>query len=1179
MNTVFQDTFSEEIWNLTYKDHNDNNVNDTFRRVAKAIASVEETEELKTIWEENFYDMLTNFKGVPGGRILSNAGTEWNGTTLMNCFVGPRAKTDIDSLQGILFHLEAQAKTLKSEGGWGENFSYIRPRGAFIHGIGVETPGAIKYMELFDKTSEIITAGSGRKSEEKKAKGKIRKGAQMAVLDVWHPDIIEFITAKQQSGRLTKFNVSVNVSDVFMDRLKKILKIQEILNDVIPGTGTYTQEAHEENLKNLEELDKWDLIFPDTQFSQYKKVWDGNIKLWLEKGYPVKVYNTVSIRWLWNLIMESTYNRAEPGILFLDRANYFNPLYYGETIFATNPCITGDTLIATADGRNAVSIKQLVEEGKSFPVYSTDIKTGQVQIKMARNPRKTGINKEVCKITLDDGSTFKATPNHKVLLRNLTYVEVKDLKAGDSVFPFYSFESNGYRQISMVGTKMIGGNHRNRRQYRVISEFYNGIIDAKKYAIHHKNCDSTDDRIENLEIMLHEDHIEFHAAKMRGKNNPYHKMTDEWKYNFAAHFGSSNGRFTNISNDELIKYGKEIFKKHGKITQKLWREFARNNKKKKINVYVESPFRFGNWSNFKNQVANNHKIVKIEFIGQEDVYNITVDDNHNYHIITSHQDDKFITSSGVCIKNCGEQVLSPGNICCLGTLNLTQFVNQASNGFILSKIKKYVGYMVRFLDNVNTYSTAPLPEYVESMKKKRRIGLGIMGWGSALFMMKIKFASEEANTIRDELMLTIARAAYETSIDLAIEKGKFEYCDPALHASGPFIEQIKLSSDYMEKLYTHGIRNASLMSQQPNGTTSIFANITSGGIEPVFMPEYIRTTIVPSIPEDMLDVTPKYYEGEWKETKVFKFTKEGTDEILKGKFNGITYKIDKSRGLTREVLCEDYGVRWLKAKGEWDPKASWAVTTNQISAIEHVNDLKGFSKFTDSACSKTINIPNEYSFDDFKNIYLDAYETGYIKGLTTYRAGTMAAVLSATDEKTASNVDEEIIVEEVKMPTSSPAVVKILKAEGRKWYLTIIHAENSDRPYALFVHTNSPEKGVTTNDAVERLIALARKKKIKEKYISDLEAKVQNENNVSKITRSLSLLLRHGVLIKNIVYELNKVENVFVGSFLFQITKFLTQYIKDGTKVEDAQCQECGSTNVIFSEGCYKCVNCGSSKC
>ena len=852
--TTFQDPFSEEIWNITYKDHNDADVNNTFRRVAKAIASVEQTDELKATWEDNFYDMLTNFKGVPGGRILSNAGTEWEGTTLMNCFVGPRIKYDIDSLSGILKVLDDQAKTLKSEGGWGENFSYIRPRGAFIHGIGVETPGAVKYMELFDKTSEIITAGSGKHSSERKAKGKIRKGAMMGILDIWHPDIIEFITAKQQPGRLTKFNVSVNVSDAFMKRLKDVIELEK--------SGMQDGSSIE---SYLQELDKWKLIFPDTTHPQYKKVWSGDIKLWQEKGFPVKVYNTVSVRWLWNLIMESTYNRAEPGVLFLDRANFYNPLNYGETIFATNPC--------------------------------------------------------------------------------------------------------------------------------------------------------------------------------------------------------------------------------------------------------------------------------------------------------------------------GEQTLSPGNICCLGTLNLTQFVNQAATGFILPKLKKYVGYMVRFLDNVNSFSSAPLPEYTDSMRKKRRIGIGVMGWGSALFMLKTKFASDQANAIRDELMQTIARTAYEASIDLAIEKGMFEYCVPAKHIDAAFITQLKLSSEYMEKLRTTGIRNSSLMSQQPNGSTSIFANVVSGGIEPIFMPEYIRTTIVPTVPEDMIDITPKYYEGEWKETDVFKFAKEGTDQILKGKFNGVTYKIDKSRGLTREVLCEDYGVRWLKARNEWDPKAAWAITTTEITAIEHIIDLTGFSKYTDSACSKTINIPNDYSFEDFKNIYLDAYDTGYIKGITTYRSGTMASVLSAVDEKNASSDDEEIIVDEVKMPASSPAIVKILRAEGRKWYLTVIQAENSTRPYALFVHTNSSEKGVTTNDAVERIIAVARKKKIKEEYITGLEEKMQNENNVAKITRGISLLLRHGVLIKNIVYELNKIEGVYVNSFLFQITKFLSQYIKDGTTVEGTQCTECHSHNVVFSEGCYKCVNCGNSRC
>jgi ribonucleoside-diphosphate reductase alpha chain len=528
---------------------------------------------------------------------------------------------------------------------------------------------------------------------------------------------------------------------------------------------------------------------------------------------------------------------------------------------------------------------------------------------------------------------------------------------------------------------------------------------------------------------------------------------------------------------------------------------------------------------------------------------------------------------------CGEQTLSPGNICCLGTINLTQFVDFVNNSFDLTKIKKYVGYMVRFLDNVNSYSSAPLPEYRESMEKKRRIGLGVMGWGSSLFMIKTRFASERANAIRDELMSTIARTAYETSIDLAVEKGKFELCDPTKHAEGEFIRRLGLSDEYMTKLKNFGIRNASLLSQQPNGNSSIYANVVSGGIEPVFMPEYIRTVIVATLPTEMVSVTPKWFEGEWKETEVFKFTKEGDEEILKGEFGGVTYKIDRNRGLTKEVLCEDYGVRFLKSKNEWDPTADWAVTTTNLSVNDHVSDLEGFAKWTDSACSKTCNIPFDYPYDDFKDLYLKVYKTGFIKGFTTYRSGTMTTVLSAKEEKEATNEDEEIILENVKLPDSAPASMKTLKAEGRKWYMTVIWNEQQTRPFALFVHTNHHEKNVTTHDAVEKLVDLAQRKGIPQDHIDAVMAKISLNDNVSKIARVISLNLRHGVLIKNIVAVLEQVENVYAGSFIFQIKKYLSSFIKDGEKVEGAVCQECGSSNIVFEEGCSKCMSCGSSKC
>jgi hypothetical protein len=528
--------------------------------------------------------------------------------------------------------------------------------------------------------------------------------------------------------------------------------------------------------------------------------------------------------------------------------------------------------------------------------------------------------------------------------------------------------------------------------------------------------------------------------------------------------------------------------------------------------------------------------------------------------------------------NCGEQTLAPGGVCNLGSLNLTQFINKDRTGFDLKKIAKYTKHLNRFLDNVNSLSNTPLPEYTDSMKNKRRVGIGILGWGSALFMLKVRFGSEQAAELREQIMSTIAKEAYKSSIDLAEEKGMFTYCNPELHAKGPFIQSLNLSAEYMKKLQTTGIRNSSLLSIQPTGNTSILANVVSGGLEPIFMPEYIRTVIVGTMPEEIADVCPKWYEGAWHETEMFKIVLEGDEEILRGVGpNGTVYKIDKNRGLTKEVLCQDYGVRWLSERNEWDPSADWAVTTLNLGVNDHVTDLKGFARWVDSAMSKTVNVPNDYSFEDFQNIYLDSFNSGVVKGVTTYRSGTMTTVLSAKEETL--NGEEEIILEDVKVPNQAPAMVSTIKADGKKWYLTTILDNSGVRPIAFFVHTNHYEKTVTTHDAVERLIKLATDKGIPSKWIEDTQKKMDIDNNPTKIARAISLNLRHGVLIKNVVAVLDHVEDIYVGSFLFQIRKFLSTYIKDGEKVEGEKCSNCGGTNIIFSEGCKRCNNCGSSRC
>lgn len=175
--------------------------------------------------------------------------------------------------------------------------------------------------------------------------------------------------------------------------------------------------------------------------------------------------------------------------------------------------------------------------------------------------------------------------------------------------------------------------------------------------------------------------------------------------------------------------------------------------------------------------------------------------------------------------------------------------------------------------------------------------------------------------------------------------------------------------------------------------------------------------------------------------------------------------------------------------------------------------------------------------------------------------------------------DASVIVTDVSLPDDTPARVKTLRAEGKKWYVTVAYHPDSNQPFALFCHTHNKEKGAQTSDAVDRMISLARKSGILEEHVVKLEEKILNENNVTKLTRTISLLLRHRVPIKNIVRTLDQMEDIFVGSFLFQIKKFLSQYVKDGEKVEGGKCNDCGSENLQYSEGCMVCMDCGSSKC
>jgi len=394
--TQFLNEFSKEIYEQTYK-FSDENINTTHLRVAKDLASVE-TDQVH--WTQQFLKMLENFNFVPGGRITSNAGTDLKGTTYINCFVDGFLGEDQDSMEGILDTLRRQALILKSEGGYGFCADVMRPRGTFIRGIGNESPGSVRMLDMWDTQSSVITEGSGKKSKNKNAKGKIRKGAQMVTMSIWHPDIEEFITAKQTSGRLTKFNMSVLMTDDFMTAVEKNLP--------------------------------WNLEFPIVS-DTYKKEWNGNLGEWKEKGYETEVYKTFeNANELWEMITTSTYTRNEPGILFVDSMNRMNNLKYCEYISATNPCVSGDTWVTTTNGDvRMCNLVKRYKNGESFKVMSYNLLTKELEEKDVKLAMKTRENANVINITLEDDRTLTLTPDHKVHTENRGWIKADDLTSED----------------------------------------------------------------------------------------------------------------------------------------------------------------------------------------------------------------------------------------------------------------------------------------------------------------------------------------------------------------------------------------------------------------------------------------------------------------------------------------------------------------------------------------------------------------------------------------------------------------------------------------------------------------------------------------------------------------------------------------------------------------------------
>ncbi|MFY0681465.1 MAG: adenosylcobalamin-dependent ribonucleoside-diphosphate reductase [Thalassovita sp.] len=488
---------------------------------------------------------------------------------------------------------------------------------------------------------------------------------------------------------------------------------------------------------------------------------------------------------------------------------------------------------------------------------------------------------------------------------------------------------------------------------------------------------------------------------------------------------------------------------------------------------------------------------------------------------------------------CGEQPLPPYGACLLGSVNLARLVAnpfEAGAEIDLNKLDELVRLAIRMMDNVVDVSQFPLHEQAQEAQNKRRIGLGVTGLADALLMVGLRYGSDEAAAKTEEWLKLIARASYLASVDLAKEKGAFPLFDAEKFlASG---NMMQMDDDVREAIREHGIRNALLTSIAPTGTISLYAGNVSSGIEPVFAYAYTR-------------------------------------------------KVLQKDGSRTEEEVVDYAVQMWRDKFGDKELPDHFVNAQTLEPLAHVKMQAAAQKWVDSSISKTINCPEDISFEAFKSVYMEAYETG-CKGCTTYRPNDVTgSVLSVSeDSEKAPEVDAGADVIYMAEPLDRPQAL-----EGHtyklKWpdsehaiYLTIndITVGGHRRPFEVFINSKNMEHYAWTLALTRMISAVFRRGGDVSFVVEELKAVFDPRGGAWVQGKYIpSILAAIGNVIEQHLIRIDFIEGEGMG--LKSDPKAQVQVMAVGETPRGKSCPSCGQFDVQMVEGCMTCMSCGHSKC
>ncbi len=1061
---------------------------------------------------EAFYDMMVDGFFIPNSPTLMNAG-KGNGLQYSACYVLPVG----DSMEEIFDSVKAAAIIHKSGGGTGFAFSRLRPKDDLVASTGGRASGPVSFLRVFNSATEAVKQGG------------TRRGANMGILRVDHPDILEFIDCKLDGG-ITNFNISVAVTDVFMDALAR----GEDYDLVNPHNGDVTQR--------------------------------------------------LSAREVFERMVRAAWRSGDPGMVFLDRINASpaNPTPEIGTVEATNPCVTGDTLIYTARGLCRADHLAAGREGVDV-LLDSRFDAGDW------GPASTVFSvgeKPAFRLTTTEGYELRLTADHRVMTAR-GWRRASELQPGDLLHIVNrkgGFGEGGSAEEGRILGWLIGDGHI-RPDKGVILRFYgdekrelapafaddmNAVLGSRPGERYHIGTVAVKGRDEaavssvRMAQRLVERYGMTQESKLAGVPAGVLGGSEALQRGFLQALFTADGhiagapdhgvsvRLTSVSLP-LLKDVQRLLLNFG-IASRLYvdrhpartatlpdgrgasasyacqadhdlvvaREsvatfasevgFLAASKQRRLmdalGAYSRGPYREPFVARFEALVPD----------GIEEVFDLKEPFTHSF------------VANGIVVHNCGEQPLLPNEACNLGSLNVSKFARQGEDGgdwaIDWDEMERVVRLAVRFLDDVIEMNPYPLPQIDETVKSNRRIGLGIMGWADLLFIMGIPYDSPDAITLAERLMSFVKEKSHDQCGKLAEERGPFPNWSHSIYRE------------------VRPMRNSTVTTIAPTGTISMIAGCSSG-IEPIFALAFQHRV--------------KQSDGE----RVLTFVNETFEQIA------------KARGLYSEALKEEIAKRGSLHGIPGIPEEAARVfkTSHEIGFEWHVRHQAAFQRYTDNGVSKTINLPNDASEEDVAAAYKLAWELGCL-GITVFRDGCKGEQVLhvGLKDKTAA-------------PVVGPSVVKPRphSLSGRTYrsetpigtaFITVNETEEPE-PFEVFVQVGKGGSDtMAVAEALGRLISLTLR------LPSPMSPQRRLEEVISQLSRiggaqplgfgKGKVLSLPDALARTLAEHTGQIKPVSEGPPAARAT--------EQRRIGDL-CKECGQATFVYEEGCKKCLSCGYNEC